>query len=54
MHPKYKLAYFHQQNWKAEWITTAREIALKHYNKYYRPAPPSSQDSERDPVRSIA
>ena len=47
MHPKYKLVYFHQQNWELEWITTARGLALDFYNKHYRPTLPNTQDSSR-------
>jgi hypothetical protein len=35
LHPRLKLAYFKQQDWPDEWITTARSIVRAEYDRKY-------------------
>ena len=37
MHPKYKMAYFHIENWEATWIETARQMLRDEWEKHYKP-----------------
>jgi hypothetical protein len=35
LHPGLKLEYFHQQNWKLEWIKTAERMVRDEYSRTY-------------------
>jgi len=35
LHPRHKLRYFNKAGWKADWITTARNIVRDEYQRSY-------------------
>ncbi|THU94622.1 hypothetical protein K435DRAFT_668100, partial [Dendrothele bispora CBS 962.96] len=37
LHPRYKLAYFRQENWPTKWVNTAREIIHEYWDEHYAP-----------------
>lgn len=42
LHPKYKMTYFHNENWEATWIKTAQDMLREEWQKYYKPMIDSS------------
>ena len=44
----YKLKYFHEQNWPADWIQTAEKILREQWRTKYKPT--TSEDSEQRAV----
>lgn len=37
LHPQYKTQYFVDQDWKEEWITTAKGLLRDEWNDHYKP-----------------
>lgn len=37
LHPKFKITYFHKENWQQDWIDTARQLLRDEWDKYYKP-----------------
>lgn len=37
LHPKFKMTYFHKENWQPDWIDTARQLLRDEWDKYYKP-----------------
>ncbi|PIL25427.1 hypothetical protein GSI_13317 [Ganoderma sinense ZZ0214-1] len=48
LHPRYKLTYFHKQNWLPEWIDRARELVRTEWRTNYKPGPPAHPATEHE------
>ncbi|GJE85026.1 hAT transposon family protein [Phanerochaete sordida] len=61
LHPKYKVDYFRNQKWKADWITAAIEILRSEWEDHYKPKPDEtaptsasqSQNTHDDPFACL-